>query len=290
MRWQGDQESGNVEDRRGVPMGGIAAGGGVVATLVVIVFALLTHQSPTALLQTLQQSPSASVAPRSGGQVDPAQEPLRRFAAVVLKDTEIVWSEQFPRSFGKSYQPTTMVLFTGQTQSECGGADSASGPFYCPADKKVYLDLEFFNELKTRFKVEGDFACAYVIAHEVGHHVQDLLGISARMQRMRETMDPAEYNQQSVRLELQADYLAGVWAFYADKSKHILESGDLESALTAANAIGDDTLQKQARGRVVPDSFTHGTSAQRVRWFNKGFTTGNVSGMDELFKLDYRKL
>jgi predicted metalloprotease len=210
---------------------------------------------------------------------DPAQEELKHFVAVVLADTEDVWHEEF-RKMGKTYRDPHLVLFSGQVDSACGTADAAVGPFYCPGDEIVYLDLSFFDELKNRFHAPGEFAEAYVIAHEVGHHVQKQLGISDKVHAERERLSKAEYNRLSVRLELQADFLAGFWAYHAQKAKNILDPGDLEAALTAANAIGDDRLQKQARGYVVPDSFTHGTSAQRIRWFRRGFETGDFSKGD----------
>jgi predicted metalloprotease len=210
---------------------------------------------------------------------DPAQDELKHFVGVVLADTEDVWREEF-RRMGKTYREPRLVLFTGQVESACGSADAAVGPFYCPGDEKVYLDLGFFRELKRRYHAPGEFAQAYVVAHEVGHHVQKLLGISDRVQAARKRLGKAESNRLSVRLELQADFLAGFWAYHAQRSKNILDPGDLKAALTAANAIGDDRLQQQARGYVVPDSFTHGTSAQRIRWFRRGFETGDFSKGD----------
>jgi uncharacterized protein len=207
--------------------------------------------------------------------------------AVVLADTEDVWHEQF-RKMDKTYKEPRLVLFSGQVESACGFANAAVGPFYCPGDQMVYLDLTFFDELKNRFRAPGEFAQAYVIAHEVGHHVQKLLGTSDKVHAQR-GLPKAEYNRLSVRLELQADFLAGFWAYHAQKSKQFLQPGDLEEALRAANAIGDDRLQKQARGHVVPDSFTHGTSAQRIRWFRRGFETGDFSKGDT-FSISYEEL
>ena len=289
MRWSGRRESENVEDRRGMPVKGIAAGGGGVLLLVVIVISLLTGKDPTPLLQQAQQQGGAG----GGGAaqpVDPAQEPLRQFVAVVLADTEDVWGALMPKELGRSYQQPKLVLFSGQVQSACGFASAASGPFYCPGDNNLYLDLAFFDEMKRKFGAPGDFAMAYVVAHEVGHHVQNQLGLSDQVHQARERVSESEYNALSVRLELQADYLAGVWAHHAQRTKDILEKGDVEEALNAANAIGDDTLQKRARGHVVPDSFTHGSSAQRVRWFRRGFETGDVKGMKALFELPYERL
>lgn len=277
MRWQGRRESGNVEDRRGIGVGTIGAGGGIV-TLIVLVISILLGADPRQLLQTLDTgAPTAEV---QSQQIDPAQEPLRQFVSVVLADTEDVWERLFRDALGQPYQQPKMVLFSGNVQSGCGFASAAVGPFYCPADQRVYIDLTFYNDLKRRFNAPGDFAMAYVIAHEVGHHVQRQLGFTAA----------PDDRQASVRLELQADYLAGVWAHHAQRTKQILEAGDIEEALHAANQIGDDTLQKRSQGYVVPDSFTHGTSTQRVRWFKRGFDSGDVKGMQVLFTLPYDQL
>jgi uncharacterized protein len=284
MRVSGRRESQNVEDRRGVPVKGMAAGGGILA-LVIVVVAVFMGKDPTPLLQQLPQGGDSGPV-----QVDPAQEPLRQFVAVVLADTEDVWNEQLPRHFNRPYEQPKLVLFSGRVESACGLASAAVGPFYCPGDNKAYLDLAFFGEMKEKFGAPGDFAMAYVIAHEIGHHVQNLLGESDRLHHARGSVTEVEYNRLSVRLELQADYLAGVWAHHAQRSKQILESGDIEEALNAANAIGDNTLQKRSQGYVVPDSFTHGTSAQRVRWFRRGFETGDVAGMKALFELPYDDL
>ena len=289
MRWSGRRESENVEDRRGMPMKGVAAGGGGVLLLIVIIISVLTGKDPTPLLQQAQQQQQQG----GGGAaqpVDPAQEPLRQFVAVVLADTEDAWEALLPKEAGRPYEQPKLVLFTSQVESACGFASAATGPFYCPGDHKVYLDLAFFDEMKRKFGAPGDFAMAYVVAHEVGHHVQNLLGLSDKVHEARGRVSQEEYNTLSVRLELQADYLAGVWAHHTDKHKKILESGDVEEALGAANAIGDDTLQKRAQGYVVPDSFTHGSSAQRVRWFRKGLESGDVKGMTALFELPYDRL
>jgi predicted metalloprotease len=288
MRWEERRESGNVEDRRGLPVKGMAAGGGAL-TIVIILIAMLTGKDPTPLLQQLpqgqQQSPDGGTT-----QVDPREEPLRKFVAVVLADTEDVWGDLFPKYFQRPYEQPKLVLFSGRVESACGMASAASGPFYCPGDHKAYLDLQFFNEMKEKFHAPGDFAMAYVVAHEIGHHVQNQLGLSDKVHSAHGRVSDAEYNQLSVRLELQADYLAGVWANRAQRTKNILESGDVDEALNAANAIGDDTLQKQARGYVVPDSFTHGTSQQRIRWFKRGLETGDVTQMKQLFDLEYGRL
>jgi uncharacterized protein len=275
MQWKGRRESENVEDRRTVTPGRVAGGG--VGILLIALVTYFLGGDPQKILQLLQNVPQP--AGQQGAPVDPAQDELKHFVSVVLADTEDVWQDQF-RKMGKVYRKPHLVLFTGQVDSACGSADAAVGPFYCPGDQMVYLDLNFFDELKNRFRAPGEFAQAYVVAHEVGHHVQKLLGISDRVNAQRSRLSKAEYNRLSVRLELQADFLAGFWAHHAQKTKHILEPGDLEAALRAANSIGDDRLQKQARGYVVPDSFTHGTSQQRIRWFRLGFDTGDFSRRD----------
>jgi uncharacterized protein len=287
MDWKGRRESENIEDRRMLTPRRAAVGGVGVIFLALITY--LLGGDPQALLNQIQQQNN----PQAGGEerkaaLDPAQEELKHFVAVVLADTEDVWREQF-RRMGKTYKEPRLVLFSGRVESACGLADAAVGPFYCPGDQMVYLDLTFFDELKNRFHAPGEFAQAYVIAHEVGHHVQKLLGTSDKVHARRQSLNKAEYNQLSVRLELQADFLAGFWAYHAQKMKHILDPGDLEAALRAANAIGDDRLQKQARGYVVPDSFTHGTSAQRIRWFRRGFETGDLSKGDT-FSVPYDDL
>jgi uncharacterized protein len=275
MRWIGRRESSNIQDRgRGR---GLAVGGGLF--LVGLLVALLLGVDPSQLMRDTG-APAPSTA---------EQSELKRFVAVVLADTEDVWNERF-RSQGLKYREPQLILFSGRVESACGLAGSAVGPFYCPPDEHVYIDLQFFEELRARFRAPGDFAQAYVIAHEVGHHVQKLLGISDKVQGQRKRMSEAEANRLSVRLELQADFLAGVWAHHAHKAKQILEPGDVEEALRAANAIGDDRLQRQSRGTVVPDSFTHGTSAQRVRWFRLGLETGDFQRREELFTLPYERL
>lgn len=278
MRWKGRRESQNVEDRRSLSKGGVAVGGGAGVLLVVIVLALLTGQDPAALLQEVQQNQPPAAAPGEGG-AEGVNDEMRQFVSVVLADTEDVWREQFQK-LGRQYEEPSLVLFSGRVESACGLASSAVGPFYCPGDHKLYIDLAFFEELKRRFGAPGDFAQAYVIAHEVGHHVQTLLGNSGKVDQMRGRVSKQEQNQLSVRLELQADFLAGVWAHHAQRTQQILEPGDLEEALRAAAAIGDDRLQQQAQGYVVPDSFTHGSSEQRIRWFRRGFETGDMSQGD----------
>jgi predicted metalloprotease len=272
MRWQTGRRSDNVEDRRGMRPRGLMVGGGL-GGLVLVVVLLLLGVNPQELLQV---APGNAGQPQSGIQTtNPAEDRLADFVAVVLADTEDVWREQF-RQMGRTYQEPKLVLFSGNVQSACGFASNAVGPFYCPTDRKVYIDLDFYRELKERFGAPGDFAQAYVIAHEIGHHVQNLLGISEEVHTRQQRVSRAEANRLSVGLELQADFLAGVWAYHAQKMRNILEPGDIEEALGAANAIGDDRLQQETRGYVVPDSFTHGTSAQRVYWFRRGFETGDI--------------
>ncbi|WP_343530870.1 neutral zinc metallopeptidase [Pedobacter sp.] len=270
MQWFG-KGSDNVEDGRGGGGGKFALGGGV--GIIIVVLGLLFGKDLTGLVNQLPIAAEQTEVKRGSSAND---DPQKKFVAGVLESTEQVWTQQF-EAMGQQYQYPTLRLFENGVQTACGGASSAVGPFYCPADQKVYIDLSFYDELKNRFGAAGDFAQAYVIAHEVGHHVQNLLGTSEKVQRMRSRLSEKEYNKLSVMLELQADFYAGLWAHHAQNLKDFrLESGDIEEALTAANAIGDDTLQKQATGEVVPDSFTHGTSAQRMYWFKKGFETGDI--------------
>ena len=274
MLWQGQRESENVEDARGSGGGRLVMGGGI-GTVVVVVLYLLLGGDPQALFNSQQaQLPQSA-------QVDnqAPRDEASKFVAVVLADTEDAWKEVF-RQMGREYQEPRLVLFTDMIQSGCGFASGATGPFYCPQDRSVYIDLGFFRQLQERLGAGGDFAEAYVIAHEVGHHVQKLLGITDRVEAARRRVGEAEYNRLSVRLELQADFLAGVWARYADRIKHVVEAGDIEEAMRAASAVGDDRLQRRSRGYVVPDSFTHGSSEQRVRWFRRGYETGDISQGD----------
>ena len=278
MRWKEGRRSENVEDRRGIPAG-VAIGGGI-GTLLIVLVATFLGADPRQVLNLLQNQQQA--APQQGGAAvpgDPAEEERKDFVGAVLADTEDVWEDVF-QSVNKQYEKPKLVLFRGGTTSGCGSATSSVGPFYCPADQKVYIDLGFFQELREKFRAPGDFAQAYVIAHEVGHHVQNLLGISDRVHSLQSRASKTEANELSTRLELQADFLAGVWANHAQKMKQILEVGDVETALRAAEAIGDDRLQMEAQGYVVPDSFTHGTSKQRMKWFMKGLKTGNLNEMD----------
>lgn len=278
MRWQGREGSSNVDDRR---RGGRAkrVGTGLgIGTIIILIIGFLMGENPMQLLQQMQTE--APAAQTQQAPINPEDDPLGRFVSVVLKDTEDVWNKLFREQLGRNYQEPILVLFSGKDQSACGYASAATGPFYCPGDHKVYIDLSFYDQLKTRFKAPGDFAMAYVVAHEVAHHVQNLLGITRQVDQQRGRISKKEFNDLSVRLELQADFLAGVWAHHAQKMKNFLEEGDLEEALNAAHAIGDDRIQMESRGYVVPDSFTHGTSEQRMRWFTKGLQTGDISQGD----------
>ncbi len=282
MKWLGRRGSGNIDDRRGMGGGGLALGGGGI---LVVILGLLFGQDATQLLSQLPLGEATQQEGKVGSPTDDAG----KFADVVLADTDEMWTAIFKEN-GKNYDRPTIVLFDNSVASACGSASSATGPFYCPTDQKIYLDLTFQQELKDRFGAGGDFPMAYVIAHEVGHHVQNLLGTSNKVQSMRGQVSESEYNRLSVKLELQADFYAGVYANYIKNlqqdGQSVLEDGDIEEALTAASAIGDDRLQKQSQGHVVPDSFTHGTSAQRMKWFKKGYETGDVSQGDTFSSSD----
>lgn len=277
MRWEEGRRSENVEDRRSAAPRQLAVGGGL-GTILLVILAMLFGADPRALIQKVQMQ-QQQAGPAGQAPADPAEDKEADFVRVVLADTEDVWNDLLPK-VGRRYEDPKLVLFRGQVSSACGMASSAVGPFYCPGDHMVYLDLDFFKELDQRFGAEGDFAQAYVVAHEVGHHVQNLLGYTAKLDRLRPQLSEVENNRLSVRLELQADFLAGVWAHHAHKNRNILEQGDVEEALRAANAIGDDRLQRQAQGYVVPDSFTHGTSEQRIKWFRKGLVSGKIEDGD----------
>ncbi len=293
MKWEGREQSSNVEDRRGMRGPAVAAGGGGL-WLVVIMIAMKMfgatddQQRLVAKVAKGIQGQAASAPATPGKGVD---DKNREFIAVILRDTETIWTALFKEQVpGTSYTPPKLVIFSDSVASGCGNASAAMGPFYCPADEKVYIDPMFFDELATRHKAKGDFAQAYVLAHEVAHHVQNLTGFSDVVNEARAKRDEQLSNQMSVRLELQADYLAGVWAHHAHKAYDILEDGDLEEGINAANQIGDDTLQKEAMGHVVPERFTHGRSDQRVKWFKKGLLSGMFKDCEELFKLAYEKL
>ncbi len=277
MLWKGRRTSSNVEDRR-MSGGKKTVIGGGIGVIIVILISLLTGQDPTNLLQQMDTG-ALSGGSQNTTALTAEDNEAAEFVKVVLADNEDVWNSIFSQE-GSRYQEPVLVLYRDQVSSACGSASSASGPFYCSGDQKIYIDLSFYDELKNRFNAPGDFAMAYVVAHEVGHHVQNLLGISRKVHEQRGRVSEEEFNKLSVRLELQADFLAGVWAHHAHKMKSILEEGDIEEALNAASAIGDDRLQKQAQGYVVPDAFTHGTSEQRMRWFHKGFTSGDVGEGD----------
>ena len=280
MLWQGREGSSNVDDRRGISGKGLAAGGGIIGVIVVLINMFMGGGDVSQLPQVIQQGGSQQE--MSSGQ-QAADEERAQFVKVVLKDTEEIWNKLFAES-GSDYPEPTLVLFRGSVQSGCGGASAASGPFYCPADQKLYIDLSFYEDLSRKFGAPGDFAMAYVVAHEVGHHIQTITGTSEKMARWRQQLDERDYNRRSVMMELQADFLAGVWAHYMKGKTHqgqsVIQEGDVEEALIAANAIGDDRLQKESQGRVVPDAFTHGTSEQRMYWFRKGYQTGDINQGD----------
>jgi predicted metalloprotease len=275
MRWSGGRESSNVDDRRGVSAGGLAVGGGLLGAIFLILRLFLggggdDGSTPVQLPGQTQEMTAEE---------KQADDNRAKFVKVVLGYTEDVWNELFAQQ-GKQYREPTLVLYRNAVQSACGFASSASGPFYCPGDQELYIDLSFYQELEDRFQSPGDFAMAYVVAHEVGHHIQKLLGISDKMENLRQQLSQGEYNKYSVMMELQADFFAGVWAHHAQQMKNILEAGDIDEALNAANAIGDDRLQKETQGYIVPESFTHGTSKQRIYWFKKGFDTGDMNQGD----------
>ena len=276
MRWKGRRQSENIEDRRSGGGPRKAIGGGI-GTIVILLVVWMLGGNPMELLGLLQTGGGEP----SGGTYQPtAQEnELAQFVSVVLRDTEDVWNKLYRQS-GQTYRQPKLVLYSGAAQSACGYSSAATGPFYCPGDEKVYIDLSFYDELNRKFKAPGDFAMAYVIAHEVGHHVQNLMGVSSKVMAMRGRVSQEKFNQYMVRLELQADFLAGVWVHHNQKLNNILEEGDIEEALNAASAVGDDRIQKRTQGYVVPESFTHGSSAQRQRWFEKGFRTGDVNQGD----------
>jgi predicted metalloprotease len=273
MKWKGRMGSGNIEDRRGMSRRGMIAGGGI-GTIVIAIIVLLLGGDPSQLLN--MGTPETSTEQVT---TTPEENEMAQFVSVVLKDTETVWGKIFEES-GSTYRQPILVLFRDQVESACGLASSASGPFYCPSDQKLYIDLSFCDQLRTRFGASGDFAVAYVIAHEVGHHVQNMLGVLEKVDKQKSRLSESRANELSVRVELQADFLAGMWAHYAGEMLNTLEAGDIDEALNAASAVGDDALQRKYQGRVVPDSFTHGSSAQRKEWFRKGWQTGDFNQGD----------
>lgn len=270
MLWKGRRESTNVEDRRGVSAGGLAVGGGVIGAIILVLNFLLSGGDPSQLPQQLPAQ-STELSP----QQQAAEDERAQFVKIVLQETEDIWNELYSKQ-GEDYPEPTLVLFRDAVQSGCGQASSQTGPFYCPSDQKLYIDLSFYQDLQDRFQAPGDFAMAYVVAHEVGHHIQTINGTARKMAQLRQQVSETEYNKYSVMMELQADFLAGVWAHHTQRMKNILEQGDIEEALKAAEAIGDDRLQKQSQGYVAPESFTHGTSQQRMYWFRKGYQTGDI--------------
>ncbi len=282
MRWERGRRSDNIEDRRGMRVGRKGLVGGGIGTIILALVALYFGVDPAVVLN--QAGNPAPTQEEQAVSSSPEEERLKEFMSVVLADTEDVWGSLFQGS-GRHYAPPKLVLFSGAVESACGFAEAAMGPFYCPADQKLYLDMHFFNDLAQRHDAPGDFAQAYVVAHEVGHHVQTLLGTSEQVHAARQRASKAEGNALQVRIELQADCFAGVWAHHAHKARQVLEPGDVEEALAAAAGVGDDRLQKQARGVVVPDSFTHGSSAQRMHWFNRGLQSGDP-GQCDTFKAE----
>jgi hypothetical protein len=280
MRWRGGRRSTNIEDRRGSRAKSGLLGGGI-GTIVLVLVAMYFGVDPSFLIEGMQSANVGSTSSTRPSAEDLENDPLADMVSVVIADTEDVWKEIFAAQ-GRRYQEPTLVMFTGSTRSACGLGQAAMGPFYCPADQKAYIDLGFYEDMRSRFKAPGDFAQAYVIAHEIGHHVQNLLGVSGKVHQLKQQVSQAEANRLSVRLELQADCFAGVWANRAHRTARniTLESGDVEEALNAASAIGDDRLQRQSRGTVVPESFTHGTSEQRQRWFRAGLESGNPDSCD----------
>lgn len=274
MLWEGRRQSDNVEDRRGISGGQVALGGGLIGVIFLLANYFLTGD--TSALEQLPNVVNTQQSQQLSPQEQAKENERAAFVKVVLADTEDVWGKLFA-DHGAQYQAPIMTLFSGAVQSACGQASAASGPFYCPGDRHLYIDLSFANELKERFGAGGDFALAYVVAHEVGHHIQNLMGTTDKMDNLRQRVDEVTYNRYSVALELQADFYAGVWAHHNQKMKNVINRQDIEEALTAANAIGDDKIQAQTQGRVVPDAFTHGTSQQRMYWFKKGYDTGDLN-------------
>jgi predicted metalloprotease len=277
MKWQGRRQSDNVEDRRGISGRGMAVGGVGGLGIVIAILYFLLGGNPADIPQTMQVDQPAATG--AGEPLSAKDKEMGEFVSTVLASIEDVWRERF-RDMGRTYVAPKLVLFSGQVDSACGYAGASSGPFYCPGDSRVYIDLSFFEQMQRQLNAPGDFALAYVIAHEVGHHVQNLLGINDQVMAQRGRVSEKEFNRLSVKMELQADFLAGVWAHYANLEKDFLESGDIEEGMNAASAVGDDRIMKRSQGTVVPDAFTHGTSEQRVRWFKKGLDTGDINQGD----------
>jgi predicted metalloprotease len=285
MKWIGRRQSDNVDDRRGMSGGGKAILGGGVIGIVILLLNAFGGENGQMIGNILQQTQGQQSAPTEERALTPEEVKEGEFVKTLLADNEDVWTKIFQEN-NLTFEAPKLVLFSGQVQTACGGASSASGPFYCPGDKIIYMDMSFFEELRTKFGAEGgDFAVAYVLAHEFGHHIQTLLGTSEKMRRAQEGKSEAEANKLSVALELQADFYAGLWTHYNEQQNHMLEPGDIEEALSAANAVGDDAIQKKMQGQVVPDSFTHGTSEQRMYWFNRGFKTGDINKGDTFSEL-----
>lgn len=278
MRYKGRRQSSNFEDRRGISRTKKVGVGGGIGAIIVVIIVMILGGDPGEVLN-LMQADQGTTTTQTDYQLTAHEQELTEFVRVVLADTEDVWHQLFENS-GLEYREPTLVVFNDAVQSACGFAQAATGPFYCPGDEKVYIDLNFLEKLQKQLGAQGDFAVAYIVAHEVGHHVQKLLGVLDQVHSQRGQISEKAYNQLTVKLELQADFYAGVWAYHAQRMKNIIEEGDVEEAMNAAQAVGDDTIQMQSRGYVVPDSFTHGTSAQRMKWFKRGFTTGNVSNGD----------
>ncbi|MES2575690.1 MAG: neutral zinc metallopeptidase [Bacteroidota bacterium] len=286
MKWIGRRQSDNVDDRRGLTGGKTIVGGGIIGIIILLVnlFGGENAQQLTPILEQLNNQQSTPTETRA---LTPEEEKEGEFVKTLLADNEDIWGKIFEEN-NLTFEAPKLVLFTGQVETACGGASSASGPFYCPSDKTIYMDMSFFEELRTKFGAEGgDFAIAYVMAHEFGHHIQTLLGTSAKVRELQESRSETEGNKLSVALELQADFYAGLWTHYNEKQNAILEPGDIEEALSAANAVGDDAIQKKMQGQVVPDSFTHGTSEQRMYWFNRGFKSGDIRKGDTFSELEF---
>ena len=276
MKWQGRRQSDNVEDRRGMSTGGKSIVGGGIIGVIILLINVFGGENAQMITPILEQFNNQSQAPTEQRALTPSEIKEREFVKTIIAENEEVWNKIFQEN-NLTFKPAKLVLFSGQVETECGGATSASGPFYCPADQKIYMDMSFFEELRTKFGAQGgDFAVTYVIGHEYGHHIQNLLGTSTKMRQLQQGKSDADANKLSVALELQADFYAGLWTNYNEKTNAMLEPGDIEEALSAAHAVGDDAIQKKMQGQVVPDSFTHGTSEQRKYWFQKGFQSGDI--------------